>query len=257
MITTSSAPRAVRTSALDRGTAMRLAEDEYRRHLEQLRDLEPADWARPTDCPAWDVRAVAAHCLGMAEMAASLRESRRQNRAAADRGGVFIDALTALQVEERASMSPRQILDRYAVAGRRAVRGRRRTPWFVRRRPLPVPQRVNGAAERWSIGFLVDTILTRDVWMHRIDTARATGRSPVLTADHDGLLVADVAAEWAQRHGAPCTLSLTGPAGGRWAFGTGGPAIELDAVEFCRVLSGRPPASPGVAHELLTVEVPF
>jgi hypothetical protein len=57
-------------------------------------------------------------------------------------------------------------------------------------------------------------------------------------------------AEWAERHGAPYDLTLTGPAGGRWT-GTG-EAIELDAVEFCRVVSGR-----GEAAGLLRTQVPF
>ena len=40
-----------------------------------------------------------------------------------------------------------------------------------------------------------------------------------LTADHDGVLVADVVTEWAARHGQPCRLRLTGAAGGEWSFG--------------------------------------
>ena len=71
-----------------------------------------------------------------------------------------------------------------------------------------------------------------------------------LTPDHDGAIVADVVAEWAQRHGQPYRLTLTGPAGGDW--GTGGQAIEMDAVQFCRVLSGR-----GEGSGLLATEVPF
>jgi hypothetical protein len=88
--------------------------------------------------------------------------------------------------------------------------------------------------------------------MHRADIARATGAAHVLTAEHDGVLVADVVAEWAARHGQPCTLHLTGPAGGTWASGEGGPLIETDAVEFCRLLCGR-----GHADGLLAVQVPF
>jgi hypothetical protein len=67
--------------------------------------------------------------------------------------------------------------------------------------------------------------------------------------------VADIVAEWAGRHRQPCELTLTGPAGGTWTFdGTGGdPAVlELDAVEFCRVLSGR-----GTGDGLLATRVPF
>jgi hypothetical protein len=101
-------------------------------------------------------------------------------------------------------------------------------------------------------GFIHDTILTRDTWMHRVDTAQATGRELVLTADHDGVIVADVVAEWAGRHGGAYALRLTGPAGGTWSAGSGGPELELDAVEFCRTISRRVPGAG-----LLDVEVPF
>jgi hypothetical protein len=61
-------------------------------------------------------------------------------------------------------------------------------------------------------------------------------------------------------------LRLTGPAGGEWSFGTsggapatscsevdGGPSIEMDAIEFCQLISGRGSGATG----LLTTEVPF
>jgi hypothetical protein len=111
---------------------------------------------------------------------------------------------------------------------------------------------VNGEEEAWTIGYLVDTILTRDPWMHRMDIARATGRPPLLTAEHDGRIVEDVVEEWAERHGQPFRLRLGGPAGGAWSIGDDGPTIELDAVDFCRILSGR-----DSGNGLLTTEVPF
>jgi hypothetical protein len=88
--------------------------------------------------------------------------------------------------------------------------------------------------------------------MHRADIARATGTDMVLTADHDGRIIADVVAEWARRHGQPFTLSLTGPAGGEYIGGRNGEHIPIDAVEFCRTLAGR---AQGTG--LLTQEVPF
>jgi uncharacterized protein (TIGR03083 family) len=94
-----------RQPALSRPAAMRLAATEYDRCAEAFRFLSPAQWALPTDCPAWDVRQMAAHMLGMAEMAASIRENVRQQRKAAQAakaGGAFLDALTQLQVDERA-----------------------------------------------------------------------------------------------------------------------------------------------------------
>lgn len=116
---------------------------------------------------------------------------------------------------------------------------------------------VNGVPETWSIGYLTDVILTRDPWMHRLDLARATGRDLVLTADHDGVIVADVVAEWARRHARPHRLVLTGPAGGTWSSGTGKEEIVMDAADFCRVVSGRPGSDNGNPVGLLTTQVPF
>lgn len=241
-----------RRSALDRATAMRLAAVEYQRFADLLRTLPAADWTRPTDCPAWDVRALATHVLGTAEMSASVREQLRQMLAALRSGGVFIDALTALQVRERADLGPEEVTVRFAAVAPRAVRGRRRSPALVRRLRIPIDQPVGDADEAWTFGYLVDVILTRDTWMHRMDIALATSRPPVLTADPDSVLVADIAVEWAQRHGSPVDLRLTGPAGGQWRFAGGGPELELDAVQFCRILSGR-----AAGTGLLAVAVPF
>jgi uncharacterized protein (TIGR03083 family) len=241
-----------RTSTLERATLLRLAATEYERFGALLRALSDQDWTRPTECPGWDVRAMAGHALGMAEMAASIREGRRQQNAAKKRGGVFIDSLSALQVEERSHLTPKQLTDRFLVVGPRAARARRRTPGLIRRRRMPIAQAVGGHLETWTLGYLIDTILTRDPWMHRVDISRATGQPLNLTADHDAILVADVAHEWALRHGKPCHLHLTGPAGGTWTFGVDGPAQEIDAIEFCRTLSGREPAA-----DLLGTAVPF
>jgi uncharacterized protein (TIGR03083 family) len=239
-----------RRSAMDRGVAMQLAADEYDRFLAQLRRLSPADWHRPTDCSAWDVKALVGHVVGMTEMSASIPEQLRQLRAAGKTDGDFTDALTALQVAKHQQDTADQLVARYAEVGPKAARGRRRTPPIIRSRTMPVPQTVNGVDEKWTLGFLNDVILTRDTWMHRIDVARAAGQDLELTAPHDGALVADVVAEWAQRHGQPCELTLTGPAGGTWTFGTGGEAITEDAVDFCRGLAGR-------GRPALGTEVPF
>jgi uncharacterized protein (TIGR03083 family) len=249
MTTNETRPRA---AAAPRKQSMTLAATEYRRFASMLSSLAPEDWSAPTVCAGWDVRAVAAHCLGMAEMAASIRENKRQNKLASARGGIFIDALTALQVDERAGMTADQIGAQFAKRGPAAARGRRMAPFFIRRRTLPVPQNVNGHREAWTIGFLVDTILTRDPWMHRIDIARATGADLVLTPDHDGAIVDGVVREWAERHGRPYTLTLTGPAGGTWSSGSNGEHLELDAIEFCWRLAGR-----GDAGVPFGTEVPF
>jgi len=248
-----------RESALSRPVAMRLAATEYDRCAEAFRFLNPAQWAMPTDCPAWDVRQLAAHMLGMAEMAASIRENLRQQRKAAKTvaadGGLYIDALTRLQVDERADWTPERITERYAARASKATAGRRRTPGFVRRRTMPQAQEMNGVTEPWTLGYLIDVILTRDPWMHRMDIAAATGTPPRLTAGHDGVIVADVVAEWAGRHGKDFELTLTGPAGGTWRSGANGPSWTLDAIDFCRAISRRPASL--TLDELMNTEVPY
>lgn len=218
---------------------MRLAATENERFLAQLRRLSPEDWQKPTECPGWDVRTLVGHVVGMAEMSASLGEQIKQLRAASKADGEFIDALTALQVAKHSQDSTEQLVARYATIGPKAVTGRRRTPSFVRSRTMPIAQTVGSATESWTLGFLVDVILTRDTWMHRIDVARAVGLDLELSADHDGVIVADVVTEWAARHGQPCTVQLDGPAGGQWELGRGGADIVNDAIDFCRGLSGR------------------
>ena len=246
--------------AIERPIAMRLAETEYQRVTDAVDALQPEDWTRPTDCTAWDVRRLVAHIVGMTNLFSTPFEVARQMRVAKARqqpGQASVDALTALQVDERQHLGPEELRVELHRVGPRGAKGRRRVPGFVRRGSLPGAEVVNGVPETWSIGYLTDVILTRDPWMHRLDLARATGRELMLTADHDGVIVADIVAEWARRHGQPYRLKLTGPAGGSWSSGTGGEEIVTDAAEFCRVVSGRSGSDDGKAWGLLATQVPF
>jgi uncharacterized protein (TIGR03083 family) len=255
MTTTGAVTPGIRKPRMDRDLAAELAPVAYAALLHDLKRLGAEDWRRPTECPGWDVRAMAGHVVGMARMAASLRETIRQDRIARRAGGSYIDALTDLQVREQADLDAETLVRRFAEVGPRAARARARMPRLVRRMPLQVPQVVGDHLERWSNAYLVDVILTRDTWMHRMDIARATGRGTELTAHHDGRIVADVVDEWAGRHQQPYRLELTGPAGGVYGDDTL-PPLVMDAVDFCRVLSGRRPETP-VDHELLRTAVPF
>lgn len=234
--------------------AMALAETEFRRVLDLLRLLGADEWGRQTSCPLWDVKAMVAHMLGMAEAQASFRQFVSDFRAAQKRtSGAMIDAMTATQVAERADLGPKELVDRFASVTPRAVRARQRTPaplrWVIRMKQDPPFD-----AKRWKFGYLVDIIFTRDAWMHRLDICRATGREMVLTPEHDGRLVADVVREWAQSHAKPFVLDLAGPAGGSWEFGASleRERLALDALDYCWILGGR-----RIGEGLLATTVPF
>jgi uncharacterized protein (TIGR03083 family) len=252
-------PVAARTPQLDRAASARLARVEFQRWARLLGQLTEADGAKPTECPEWDVRAMASHVLGMSEMFSSWSQNARQHFPAwrADRRGApYIDALTAKQVHDRRDLSLPEIRAGLAAVAERNVRWRQRTPGLLRNRAMPDPQPVTGVPggpmEAWTFGFLFDVILVRDPWMHRGDVSRAVGLPLELTADHDGAFIADVVGEWASRHAEPYDLTLSGPAGGHWSRGSGGEVMAIDAVEFARTVSGRRPGSG-----LLAVAVPF
>lgn len=251
---------------LQRPETAALAAAETARMVDLLRSLDSADWAKPTECPGWDVRAMAGHVLGMVETFGSFARFGRDMvagwRASRAAGGPLIDGLTSVQVRDHAA------LDRDGLVERLAAMGPRQARWRAERRLLryvPIGHTPpGGAPETWKAGYLLDLVLTRDTWMHRVDITRATGRELVLTREHDGRLVADVVAEWARRHGRPFVLHLDGPAGGTYSGGTGGEGgeggeeIRIDAVDFCRILSGRAASGPDAqAAGLLAVPVPF
>jgi uncharacterized protein (TIGR03083 family) len=148
--------------------------------------------------------------------------------------------MTALQVREHAALTPNQLRDALHEAAPRGLAARRATTQELRE--MPYDPQLPGEAG-WTFGYLYDVIHTRDPWIHRVDISRAIGREMELSSDHDGRIVADVVADWARRHSQPFRLSLAGFAGGVYECGNDGDVIELDAVEFCRVLSGRAPGS--------------
>jgi uncharacterized protein (TIGR03083 family) len=220
--------------------AMKLGGTEYQRFIDLLRGLRPDDWSKPTECAPWDVRAMVAHNIGNMAANASMREMAHQMRTANKRakasGTQMIDELTALQISERSSMTSKELLVTIQALAPRAVAGRRKTPGVLRKAvKVYAPPPYN----RMTLGFLIDTVFTRDVWMHRVDISRATGKEMALTPDHDGRIVAAMVGDWADRHGKAYHLVLDGPAGGTFSQGADGDRLHLDAVQFARILSGR------------------
>jgi uncharacterized protein (TIGR03083 family) len=237
---------------IDHDEAMRITAVEFDRMLHAAQDLAPEDWTRPTANTEWDVRAVMAHLLGAAEANASMRENAHQMRTGKRLfkeigGSHWVDGVNEIQIRERAELTNAEIVDRYAAVIPGAVRGRSRIPRPIRALPIvdfPAP------IGRKPLGYLTDMVYTRDVWMHRVDIARATGRPLELTAEHDGRIVADIVAEWAALHRLSFVLDLDGPAGGGFVAGVGGEELRIDAVELVCIISGRGAGEGLLEHPL-------
>jgi uncharacterized protein (TIGR03083 family) len=229
--------------------AMQLAETECDRMVDLVHSLEDIDWSRPTDCTEWSVKDIVVHQLGEAAAIGSIREMVHQLRAASrlPKTMARVDRLNAVHVRERRHLSTDQLAELLAQALRRALRARRRAPALIRK--------IRFSADnfgRVSFGYMNDVVVTRDSFIHRVDITRAARKPMAVTAEHEGRLVADVVRDWAANHGSAFRLRLGGPAGGVYRSGSGGEDIELDAVEFCRTLSGRAPG-----NGLLTTQLPF
>lgn len=223
-----------------------LADAMYVRLIDELSALSTEEWSAPTECDPWTVADMVRHIVGAAKGHASLREMARQSRIGKrnkDRfDGNDMDAMNALQVDDHADLGPVALLEELKAVAPEAVAKRMSRPKLMHKIRIPMAaggSTAEGMPSSLTLGHLLTVILTRDIFMHRIDIASATGRQVFIDADHEGRLIADVVAEWSDRHGAPFRLTLMGPAGGAYQQGTNGTAIELDAIEFCRILSGR------------------
>jgi uncharacterized protein (TIGR03083 family) len=234
------------------GEAMELARGENAKFAALVHSLEPGDWTAPTDCALWDARALVAHVVGSAAGQASplefLRQVRKGRPLMTELGSPnWWDGMNQLQVRERAGLSTEQLLDEWDARSVESLRSRTRLPRPIARLPLlnlPAP------VGRQPLSYLFDVGFTRDVWMHRVDLTRATGKVLDLDQDHDGRIVADIIAEWAITHGEPFTLTLGGPAGGIYRSGAGGDGVEMDAIEFCRILAERGHGTGVLRHHL-------
>lgn len=242
------------TRSIDRTTRRLLARTAYARFADVASSVDDAQWSLPTDCEGWTVRDLVGHVVGAMRSAASLRENvsqlREIRRRVGDGAGAMVDVMTQVQIDRAADLTPSGLVAECRSLVEPATVGRFRTPGLARSL-VRFRVEMGEIDETWRLGYLLDVILTRDAWLHRIDLCRALDADPVLTPDHDGLIVADVVDEWARRHGRPFRLTLTGPAGGTFADGDG-EDHTLDAVEFCRIVSGR-----AIGSGLLSRPVPF
>jgi uncharacterized protein (TIGR03083 family) len=220
--------------------AAAIGQAEGRATLALLRALGDGDWTRSTDCTEWDVRTLVAHLLAQCEDSIRLGTLLRRELVGRRRypPKTALDAHMTVGVDDHHTATGPELVERFARLWPRAVRARRRRPGFLRR--VKVNNGIPGQP-RWPVAYLLDAIYNRDLWMHRVDLSRATGR-PMVIGGHDQQIVAQVVRDLARGwSAAPVALELTGPAGGFWLLGSGDPVavVRADAVGYLRALSGR------------------
>lgn len=250
------ATRADAIPAVEHDEAMAITQAENARLLSLLGSLSAEQWAAPTDCTGWSVRDVVVHLIASAQAQASPVEFLRQvlvGRKLTEQigGHHWVDGLNEAQLRARTGWTPDQLPALWEQHSARALKARRGMPAPVRRlKVLPIGEGMGTYIGWQPLAYLFDMGFTRDVWMHRVDIARAAGVEVEVSAEHDGRIVADILAEWSFRHGQPYQLTMTGPAGGQFRAGSGGPTQSVDAVEFVRILAGRA-EGPGVLRHKL------
>lgn len=218
--------------------AVVLTEEQDRALIDMLRTLSPEAWEATTDCAPWKVRDIAAHVLGWAEALTSFKEAGHQviaSRRRVKEMGNAVDAQNQVQVDERAHLSPDELLERLEDALPRFSRFCHRAGRVGRVLPL-YDGTILGLT---NFNYLLNTIFTRDHFMHRIDISRATG-AELVVGPSEARLIEDVVCDWERRRKVRALVTLTGPAGGAYRLGRSPEAaVEGDAIVFARVLGGR------------------
>ncbi len=221
--------------------AFTLLQTALERMLKLLDTLEPQDWARPTACTEWDVRAMVAHQAGGYASGTGYREMIRQYSTIPRKGQLPEDAVNALQLRERANRTPQELIAELRRAGPAAARN-----WAYGFRLAGMVRIPHPVLNPLPLKHLFQVIHSRDTWMHRLDICRATGRHFEQTVEHDGRIAALVMLDVAK-----CLRSfvdkralrfdLTGIAGGTFLAGEGDPAavIQMDVLDFNYFASGR------------------
>jgi uncharacterized protein (TIGR03083 family) len=206
--------------------------------LATLRGLSEDEWNAVTDCDPWTVKDSIAHLVGWAEAVASPIELTRQTaagyRVRKDHGNL-LDSHNHMQVEKMRHLSPAQMIDRFQAIAPRF--NKTRLALGAVGKAIPMKEPFSGTWIR--VEMLMGGIFTRDHFMHWLDIHRAIGRPPAVGRTHSRI-VEGLVKEWAGKTDADVTLELTGPGGGTFIHGSGATHIHADAMDFARVLAGRP-----------------
>lgn len=234
---------------LSHDEAAAIASLELERFLALLDALTGDDWERPTYCTKWNVRQVVAHVAGSHARFAHWSEFERQMSSEVQRpyreaGLNPLDARNQIQVDDRRDALPADLIVELRAVGPRSIEVRRGIPDLLRAGRVRMP------IGEVAIGYVTDTLLTRDMWMHRLEIGLATRHGMAQTVEHDGRIVALVLHELAEKllpslAERSVVYELSGPAGGHWRIGENpepSATIAMDVLDFNLLASERPTA---------------
>lgn len=250
--TNAAIPNASDIPALGRAEAMAMATVELDLFVQLLESLDPEDWQKPTACTLWDVRQMVAHVAATAAGLAQRSEFMRQGSPSAQRpyrkqGLDKLDAMNQLGVDDRAGRTHAELIGELREFTPRAIAIRRKLPGPLRALPIPLGLAFPFGKVWIRLGYLTDLIMTRDMWIHRLDICRATDRQMVLSPEHDGRMTALVMRDLASRltsklDGRSVSYELSGPAGGSWRIGRApepAATLRMDALDFHWLAAAR------------------
>src|SRR6478672_5516710 len=178
-----------------------------------LRSLRDEDWSRPTDCPGWDVRAVAAH---LAHLESELAGNPQEHVQVPELAHVTspMGAYTERGPVARRDWAADAIVDELEASAATRLAALRADP--------PTDGSVRAPVTPGDIRWTWETLLSNrplDVWMHEQDVRRAVGRPGGLdspAAAHTvGVFARGFGFVVGKRVGAPAgtsvVLDVTGP----------------------------------------------
>lgn len=244
----SSIANAIQIPELHREEVIPMAREELNRFLALLEALSPDDWQKPTECTLWSVKDIVAHQGSHVYSLTRVGELLDQFNPlqALDylkKGMSPLDAANQRQVDKRTNWTSAQLIAEIRDNSEKSLVERQRFPRLLRALATPpVP-----GTDKWiGIGYLLDNIYTRDMWMHRLDIAHATGREMLQNTGHDGRITAlamlDLAKTLAPKlkHRA-IIYHLSGKAGGEWQIANAAAEarISLDTLVFHRIAACR------------------
>lgn len=239
--------RAHDVARTEHGHAIELISAEVNAMGAVVRGLAPSDWLLPTDCTGWDVHSLVAHIVGNAENILDPDLMQRRAREGTEKYPqlYLVDAMNEMAVDDWRDKPSTALVDEFNRLWPRAVEALRTMPESARQQTFE-----SGYPDvpTLTFGYICDVIFTRDMWMHRVDLCRATGK-PFAPGEHSRDVIAQILRDlddaW---EGDSFVLELTGATTGDWQIGAGEPVLTVgcDAVEFLRNLSGRTEPEPAL-----------